>query len=166
MEKVARHQLVLLLGSNMQHPAAQLERAITYIRSRIGTIENSSDIYQTAAWGLTEQDDFLNQVLIVSTALSPQECMQLILDIEHAMGRIRTTRNAPRIIDIDILLYDSIVLREDGLTIPHPLMQERRFVLQPLADLMPGYIHPVFHTSIARMLATCSDKGIVKKNLD
>jgi 2-amino-4-hydroxy-6-hydroxymethyldihydropteridine diphosphokinase len=150
----------------MNSPYDQLNHARTYIRSRIGSIVQCSDIYQTAAWGFTDQDDFLNQVLIVTTSLSPQECMQLILEVEQAMGRVRTIRNAPRIIDIDILLYDSLVIREEGLTIPHPLMQERRFVLQPLADLLPGYIHPVFHTSIARLLATCSDKGIVKKIMD
>lgn len=158
-----KHQTYLLLGSNLQEPEKQLKRAIQLIKDRVGHIDKKSSLYSTAAWGFTDQPKFLNQVLLVSTTLEPEECMQTLLDIEKEMGRIRTTPNAPRTIDIDILFYDHLILDKPILTLPHPAISQRKFVLIPLHELEPEYIHPVLHKNISELLANCTDTLDVSK---
>ena len=153
----------LLLGSNIGNSQKQLSKAILNIEKKIGTIKRRSGIYQTAAWGKTDQPDFLNQVIIVETILDPAKTMQTILAIEKKMGRIRTQKNAPRIIDIDILFFDKMVIDEKDLVVPHPAIQIRRFVLIPLNELSPNFIHPVLKKTNHQLLLKCPDKLDVKK---
>ncbi len=130
----------------------------------MGRVIRSSGLYKTAAWGKTDQPDFLNQVIIAETNLSPSLAMQVILDIEEKMGRVRTEKNAPRIIDIDILYYNKSVIAEINLVIPHPALQSRKFVLVPLNELSPNFIHPVLKKTNHQLLLKCRDKLQVKKN--
>ena len=153
----------LLLGSNIGNNSLQLSVAIKNIEKRIGAITRNSRLYSTSAWGDTRQPDFLNQVIVVETALTPIETMQTILDIEKEMGRVRTLKNAPRIIDIDILFFNKLVLNEPMLTLPHPEIQNRRFVLIPLNELAPNFNHPVLGLSVHQLLKICPDQLTVKK---
>jgi 2-amino-4-hydroxy-6-hydroxymethyldihydropteridine diphosphokinase len=157
------NKITLLTGSNIGDSANYLREAANLLNAEIGSIVNSSSVYETAAWGNTNQANFLNQVLVLETQLTASLAMQHILQIEEKMGRIRTEKNAPRIIDIDILFFADEVIDENWLKIPHPLIGARRFVLTPLNEIMPLYIHPVTQISIEEMLQHCNDDLIVIK---
>lgn len=157
-------KIYLLLGSNLGEPAKQFKKAKSHLQKQIGKIIRESSCYSTAAWGNTNQPDFLNQVIILESTLSPQKVMQKILSIEKEMGRIRTKKNAPRIIDIDILFYGKTILTTENLTIPHPLLQERNFVLVPLNELSPNFKHPIIKKSVHQLMLKCKDRLAVKKN--
>lgn len=141
----------------------QLTKAILLIGKKIGKVYRKSGLYQTAAWGKTDQPDFLNQVIIAETILTAELTMQAILSIEATMGRIRTEKNAPRIIDIDILYFNKEVIAQKNLLIPHPAIQVRKFVLVPLNELSPNFIHPVIKKTNHQLLSKCVDKLNVKK---
>ena len=153
----------LLLGSNMGNNKALLSSAAVQIVKKIGSITRKSSLYSTAAWGNSRQPDFLNQVIIVETELTAMQTMQTILNIEKKMGRLRTVKNAPRIIDIDILFFNKEIIEMDHLIIPHPKIQNRRFVLVPLNQLSPKLMHPVLKKSVHQLLVHCADKLNVKK---
>ena len=153
----------MLLGSNLSGPALQLGLAKAYIAARIGSIMQQSSIYKTAAWGKTDQPDFLNQVLVVQTILTPEKILEMIFETEKKMGRVRTEKNAPRIIDIDILFYNNEIIETKHLSVPHPSLQYRRFVLVPLDELSPELIHPVSHKTIHELLMECTDDLVVKR---
>ena len=153
----------LLLGSNMGNSKASLFKAIVQIEKQIGRVARQSGLYSTAAWGNIKQPDFLNQVIIVETELSAAQTMQTILNIEKKMGRIRTVKNAPRIIDIDILFFNKEIIEQEHLHIPHPQIQNRRFVLVPLNQLSPNLKHPLLKNTIHQLLVKCTDKLNVKK---
>jgi 2-amino-4-hydroxy-6-hydroxymethyldihydropteridine diphosphokinase len=153
----------LLLGSNIGKSQQQLATAIQIIKKNIGKITRHSKLYVTAAWGNTDQPDFLNQVIIVETKLDALQTMKTILSIEKEMGRIRTVKNAPRVIDIDILFFNKEIIKQQNLVVPHPQIQNRRFVLIPLNELSPNFIHPVFQQSIHYLLKNCKDDLDVKK---
>lgn len=155
--------IYLLLGSNQNNPAGQLAKAIKHIESSIGSIKRMSSVYSTAAWGNTKQPDFLNQVLIVETALTPEVLIHTILAIEAKMGRVRTKKNAPRIIDIDILFYNKKIIQSNDLVVPHPEIQNRNFVLVPLCELSPNLKHPVLHKTIHQLLRISPDRLTVHK---
>jgi 2-amino-4-hydroxy-6-hydroxymethyldihydropteridine diphosphokinase len=157
------NKLYLLLGSNIGNSVKQLSKAIIYIESQIGTIRLKSNLYATAAWGNIKQPDFLNQVIAVETSLNAMQTMQAILHIEKKMGRIRTVKNAPRIIDIDILFFNKEIIDRKDLTIPHPQIQNRRFVLVPLNQISPNFMHPVLNKSVHQLLMHCPDTLNVKK---
>ena len=152
----------LLIGGNLGNSKENLAEARSIIDNEIGEIIKFSSIYQTASWGITAQPDFLNQVLLVKTKFSAEETMQLILAIENKMGRVRTQKNASRIIDIDILFFNEDIIHGENLTIPHPEIQNRKFVLIPLNEIAPEFIHPVFKESIRNLLSTSKDKLEVK----
>ncbi|MEI2747141.1 MAG: 2-amino-4-hydroxy-6-hydroxymethyldihydropteridine diphosphokinase [Ferruginibacter sp.] len=154
----------LLLGSNLGNSIAQLEKAKKYIAQKIGNIKRSSGIYQTKAWGKTDQPDFFNQVIVVETKLDAAATMHCILSIEAKMGRIRDKKNDPRIIDIDILFFNKEICQTPLLTLPHPLIQERNFVLIPLNELSPSFIHPVLKQTIHQLMLRSKDQLAVKKN--
>ena len=152
-----------LLGSNMGNSKGRLSKAILQIEKHIGIITRKSSLYVTAAWGNTKQPDFLNQVITVETNFSALQTMQTILSIEKKMGRIRTLKNAPRIIDIDILFFNKEIIAQAKLTVPHPQIQNRRFVLVPLNQLSPNLKHPLLKQTIHQLLLHCPDKLNVKK---
>jgi len=157
------NKVYILLGSNMGDSEIQLSKAIEHIKKQIGSVNRQSSLYSTAAWGNTKQPDFLNQVITIETNLSVQQTMQTILNIEKQMGRVRTIKNAPRIIDIDILFFNKEIIEEDQLSVPHPQIQNRRFVLVPLNELSPNLKHPVIKKSIHQILIHCTDTLNVKK---
>lgn len=157
------HQLYVLLGSNLGDPARHLSDARQRIGLSIGKVCRKSSLYQTAAWGKTDQPDFINQVLLVETRLDARACMKKILGIEAEMGRVRTTQNAARIIDIDILFYDDLVIHEAQLQIPHPRIALRRFTLIPLVEMSPGFRHPVSGKTMQELLEACTDPLPVQK---
>lgn len=147
----------------MGNSKASLSKAVVQIGKYIGKVIRKSGLYSTAAWGNTNQPDFLNQVIIVETKLSAPQTMQSILAIEEKMGRIRTIKNAPRIIDIDILFFNKEIINQPQLTVPHPQIQNRRFVLVPLNQLSPNFKHPLLNKTVHQLLINCRDKLNVKK---
>ena len=155
--------IYLITGGNEGNPAGNLQLATSLIDKKAGRIMKSSSLYETAAWGKTEQPNFLNQVLLIHTHLEPLDLLKSILAVENSMGRIRKEKYGPRTIDIDILLYGDRILNDEELQIPHPRMQERRFVLEPLNEIAPDLIHPVLQKTIGRLLIECSDLLEVKK---
>ncbi|MBS1511371.1 MAG: 2-amino-4-hydroxy-6-hydroxymethyldihydropteridine diphosphokinase [Bacteroidetes bacterium] len=153
----------LLLGSNQQNPQQQLIVAQQYVNQKIGTVLQVSSVYRTEAWGFTDQPDFYNQVIIVETTSDAQATMHRILQIEQEMGRIRTIKNAPRVIDIDILFFNTDIVQSADLVIPHPQIQNRNFVLVPLYELDPAFIHPALQQTIADLLIHSPDQLAVHK---
>ena len=153
----------LLLGSNLKNPEQQLFSARNLIAAEIGEIINTSSLYATAAWGNTNQPDFLNQVIVVNNDFSDITLMETILEIEANMGRIRTQKNAPREIDIDILFFNNDIINLPELIIPHPLLQERKFVLIPLIEIAPSYKHPILLKTNQELLEICTDSLDVQK---
>lgn len=145
------HLVYLSLGSNLGDREAHLREAITHLGAA-GHIVSASWLYETEPVEVTDQAWFLNCAVALETAASPEELMAAILRIEQQMGRKRTQRKGPRIIDIDILLFDDAIVDSPALTIPHPAMQERRFVLQPLAEIAPQAQHPVRKRTIQELL--------------
>ena len=156
------HKVYLLTGSNEGNRQGNLARAMELIAQQCGAITAQSAIYETEAWGMKEQAGFLNQALCLHTQLAPVELLKQLKSIEKQVGRVETVKWGPRVIDIDILLFDNEVVNLPELIIPHPYMQERRFTLTPLADIAANAVHPVFNKSIAQLLSDCSDKSEVK----
>ncbi len=153
----------ILLGSNQGNTKQNLLLANNLIEKNIGVITIISSIYETAAWGNTQQSAFLNQVILVRTKLLPKEVLHHLLAIETQMGRIRTTKWEPRILDLDILFYDNEIIEQVDLIIPHPFIQQRRFTLVPLVEIASNLMHPVLHKTIEELLATCEDNLNVEK---
>lgn len=148
----------LITGGNTGNRLQNLEKASQLIEAQIGDIVQRSEIYETEPWGKPDQPPFYNQVLKVHTDLTPGRLLHTILSIEQAMGRRRTTKNAARNIDIDILFFNDAVIRQAGLVIPHPEIPNRQFVLKPLCDMAPDMVHPVLKKSIRELLSTCPDQ--------
>ena len=152
------HIVFLGIGSNLGNRKAQLEQAIEGIGSTLGELENISGVYETAAWGITDQAAFLNQAIQITTQLLPQKLMQTILRLEAEMGRKRGIKWGPRTIDIDILFYANEIIHTAELQIPHPQLHLRNFVLVPLAEIAPTFVHPLFKKTIKQLLLECPDK--------
>jgi 2-amino-4-hydroxy-6-hydroxymethyldihydropteridine diphosphokinase len=153
----------LLTGGNTGDRLQYLHTAAEAIKKHCGSIVKRSSIYETAAWGIKEQNIFLNQALKLSTTLSSFELLDCILEIELSMGRIRQEKYGPRIIDIDILLFNDDIIDSRSLKVPHPELANRRFALQCLADIAPKKIHPVYKKTIAQILKECTDPLEVDK---
>jgi 2-amino-4-hydroxy-6-hydroxymethyldihydropteridine diphosphokinase len=150
-EKEKSHNAYLGLGSNLGDRGGNLETAIGYIEERIGEIAATSAFYVTDPVGFDSDNRFLNAACLVRTKLSPADILQTTRTIEKEMGRRTKSQNdvySDRIIDIDILLYDNEILESPGLTLPHPRLHERAFVLYPLAEIGGKYTHPVLHKTI------------------
>ena len=142
------------LGSNLGIRETQLATSWKLIAERIGRVLQSSAIYETAAWGVTDQPDFLNQVIRVDTPLSPQQLLDKLLQIETDMGRQRLQKWGPRTIDLDILFYEDRIVESSALHLPHPQLDRRAFVLIPMADLAPNFRHPVLQRTIRELVDT------------
>ncbi len=158
-------EVVLSLGSNMGDRAANLSGALRRLEESGLERVVVSQVYETEPWGFSAETSFYNMVAVYRTLLEPASLMELISGIEASMGRVRSfgaEGYESRVIDIDILFYGDRFINEGGLVIPHPRISERRFVLEPLAELMPGRIHPVEGKSIQTMLSDCSDEMHVK----
>ncbi|MGB3468981.1 MAG: 2-amino-4-hydroxy-6-hydroxymethyldihydropteridine diphosphokinase [Cyclobacteriaceae bacterium] len=146
----------LLTGSNQGDKSKLLAKAKEMLTDFVDII-TFSGIYESDAWGLEDQPPFYNQVIIGSTVLSPDILLKKILDTEIIIGRVKKVKWGQRLIDIDILYYDDLIVNRPGLIIPHPYIQERRFTLMPLAELVPGKEHPVFRKTQAQLLEYCKD---------
>lgn len=153
----------ILLGSNLGDSKKYLADAIIEIGKRLGNIPKKSSVYQTASWGNHNQPDFHNQVVELHTELSPEDLLKVILDIEIKLGRERHEKWGSRTIDIDILLYEDLIINEATLKIPHPYLPCRKFALIPLAEIAPDLIHPVMARKIKELLQDLSDELFVKK---
>lgn len=140
----------LSLGSNLDDRAANLRTALEKL-AHFGTINAVSAFYETEPVGLTAQPWFLNCAAKLDTEKMPRQLITGILNVEQEMGRQRKQKNGPRIIDIDLLLFGTSVIEMAGLTVPHPRMHERRFVLEPLAEIAPDVRHPVFKRSVREL---------------
>ena len=156
------HIAYLLTGGNLGDRSKNINAARSAIEA-CGVINKVSHIYQTAAWGDQEQPPFLNQGIELQTHLPPSALLHALLEIEKKMGRIRKEKYGPRLIDIDILFYDKEVIDDEGLTIPHPEIQNRRFALACISDMAPHYMHPVLQKTITRLLKECTDPLPVQK---
>ena len=159
---MAGHTVYLSLGSNVGDRRAQIESALSLLQKECVRIVKRSSLYETEPVDMVEQPWFLNCVVEAQTDLSPREVLEAIQRIEERLGRERTIPRGPRTIDIDVLLYDAIVLREPQLEIPHPRMARRRFVLVPFAEIAPALVHPTSHRTIADLLAACVDRSEVR----
>ena len=152
----------LLLGTNIGNREEALLLASQLVAVNAGVIVRKSSIYETAPWGNREQASFLNQALMINTEFNAHELLKIILQIEAKMGRQRIQKWEARVIDIDILFYNSEIINDTELTIPHPFIRERRFALVPLNELMPSFIHPVYQCSVNELLQSCTDTEQVK----
>lgn len=155
------HLAILLLGSNMGERETNLNAAEFHINAIATSIELRSSTYQSNAWGKTDQPDFLNRVISIRTDLFPTALLSALLEIEKKLKRERTEKWGPRTIDIDLLFFDDLVYVDENLHIPHPGIASRRFTLIPLCEIYPGFIHPVYGTSLHDLLTNCKDQGQV-----
>lgn len=158
---ITTHSVYLALGSNLGDRRGNLAAALQRL-GEVVEIDNVSSIYETEPVGYLDQPYFLNLVCCGKTALSAADLLQCAKEIEVAIGRQRSFRNSPRPIDIDIIFYDDLDMAEDDLTIPHPRMAERAFVLVPLAEIAPHMVDPVSGRSVQELLQTVSQVGVKK----
>tara|TARA_B100001758_G_C17862425_1_gene329670 strand:- start:11 stop:520 length:510 start_codon:yes stop_codon:yes gene_type:complete len=149
----------LSLGSNLGNRKNNLNEAIFHLKSKAGLIINTSKVYESEPWGLKDQNFFLNQVIKLKTSFSPQDLLKCCKNIEIKMGRSKSIKWGARNIDIDILYFSKLILNEDDLKIPHPLIQERKFVLLPLNELNKTFNHPTLNKTNSKMLEDCNDNS-------
>jgi len=154
----------LLIGGNEGDRIAQLTTARAHISAAAGRLKRTSALYETAPWGKSDQPWFLNQALELETTQDATSLLGLLLGIEEKMGRRRSEKYGARLIDIDILFFNDAIIRGPGLVIPHPEIQNRRFVLTPLDDIASDHIHPVLGRSVRELLLACTDQLEVKRH--
>ena len=145
-------------GSNEGDRLLHLQRAAGQLEKRAGVCLQRSQVYETAAWGIEDQPDFLNQALAISTDRPPFELLDILLGIEREMGRERRIKWGQRLIDIDLLFYGCIRIHTSRLKVPHPYLQERNFVLQPLLEIAPDFVHPGFGVTIRELAELTKDE--------
>jgi len=156
------NRVVLGLGGNMGDRNLALKQARDYIQNEIGFIIQESSLFQTSSWGITDQDYFLNQVIIVSTLLNAEKVLKKCMEIELKLGRIRAEKYGSRIIDIDILFFNNEIIEKENLIIPHLLLHKRKFVLVPLMEIISDFVHPVLNKTIEELTNECEDSGSIK----
>lgn len=150
------HEAYLSIGSNIGEKAENLNKAINHLKEDDNIIvEKVSSFIETEPWGNVEQDVFVNGALKIKTILSPKELLTFLLEVEEKMHRVRVVKWGPRIIDLDLIFYDDLVSEDDFVTVPHPRMEEREFVLEPLCEIAPNKIHPLLKKRVFRLLEEC-----------
>jgi len=157
------NNIFLLLGSNLGDKEKYIQQALDLINQQIGLVELCSSMYETAAWGKTDQPTFLNQAIRLKSSMTAMKLLEAIWSIEDNLNRTRDERWGARTIDIDILFYGSEIINLPDLVIPHKLLHERRFVLMPLNEIAPDLNHPVLHKTINQLLQELTDELSVKK---
>ncbi|RXM43011.1 2-amino-4-hydroxy-6-hydroxymethyldihydropteridine diphosphokinase [Flavobacterium sp. YO64] len=157
----SQHQVVLSIGSNQGNRLKNIESCINLIHQEVGTVIKVSKLYETPAWGF-ESDAFYNCALLLHTASSAQKILNQVLKVEKQLGRIRSNKDGyqSRIIDVDLIIYDDEIIESEKLQVPHPLMQNRNFVLLPISDLKLDWKHPVFQKSISELIAVSPDDSV------
>jgi 2-amino-4-hydroxy-6-hydroxymethyldihydropteridine diphosphokinase len=151
----------LSLGGNLGNTREIFEQTYPWIEKKIGHVRQKSSLYQTAAWGMTDQADFLNQVIEVETTLAPEAILTQLLAIEQLFGRVRDVRWGPRSIDLDLLLQGDVQLKTELLEVPHPRMQDRKFILIPLVEIAPDVLHPGLGLTSEALLKATKDSSSV-----
>ncbi|NSL87762.1 2-amino-4-hydroxy-6-hydroxymethyldihydropteridine diphosphokinase [Chitinophaga solisilvae] len=158
---------ILLIGGNLGDRTGNLQKAVQLIAADAGAVQKISALYQTAPWGAVDQPDYLNQAIMIHTSLDALTLLHTLLDIERRIGRIRQEKWGARVIDIDMIFYNDDIISLPDLKIPHPRMQLRQFVLTPLLEIIPDYIHPVLHKSIRELAQDCKDNlSAIKLNTE
>jgi len=160
-----RSRVFISIGSNLGERLDNCQRAVATLTAPgagVGLVR-VSPYYETEPWGRPDQGPFVNVVVEVETALAPQELLKRTREVEAALGRTRGERWGPRVIDLDIVFYGDYVMDEPGLVIPHPHAHERAFVLAPISDIAPEFVHPVLDKSVSELLRSLEDKGAVRR---
>jgi 2-amino-4-hydroxy-6-hydroxymethyldihydropteridine diphosphokinase len=157
------NSVFISLGGNLGNTREIFKNVYAEIEKKIGPITKKSSIYQTAAWGPISQPDFLNQVINLSTEILPEPMIVILLDIEKSLGRIREERWGPRVIDLDILFYEEQIHSTDLLHLPHPEIENRKFVLIPLVEIAADKTHPISKKTMAEILAETKDETEVRR---
>jgi 2-amino-4-hydroxy-6-hydroxymethyldihydropteridine diphosphokinase len=157
------NKAILLIGGNLGDRTGHLREAVAQIDRQVGKVEKMSSLYETAAWGDVAQPDYLNQALLVSTGMDARTLLHTVLAIEHNIGRVRRQKWGARVIDIDIIFYNDMVINQPDLKIPHPQMPFRQFVLVPLKEILPDWEHPILLQSVSTLLENCTDQLPAKK---
>jgi 2-amino-4-hydroxy-6-hydroxymethyldihydropteridine diphosphokinase len=158
-----QYKVFLILGSNLGDRLHYFQQALELIEQNVGQIIQQSSLYETASWGVENQPSYLNQVIEINTRLSPSMLINSILNIESLLGRVRNIKWESRVIDIDILYINNLIINTKELIIPHPRLHLRKFTLIPLCEIAPNFIHPVFKITQNKLLETCDDLLTVKK---
>lgn len=157
-----KHLVVLLIGGNMGDRLYCVTQALAQLEERF-TLIKKSEVYETEAWGENSSGNYLNQALLMQTKANAYQVLDIVQEIENNLGRKREKRWGNRTMDIDIIYFDDAVLDTPNLQIPHPLLQERKFVIFPVAEIIPEYVHPIFKLNQLELLARIKDASAVKK---
>jgi len=155
--------IFLQLGSNMGERKEFLQSAIVLIVEEIGAIQKKSKVYESVPWGVDGQNNYLNQVLEIKSRFLVEEVLEKVLQIEDKIGRIRNEKWGERIIDIDILFFNDMVIEKEGLCVPHIHLHKRNFVLLPLQEIAPEFIHPKYQKTISELKQECRDSEKVEE---
>ena len=165
-QHTSMNHVYLMIGGNIGNRLANLENAGNSIDIKCGPIQKQSAIYETEAWGMKDQPAFYNQALCIETALDPQNLMAMLLAIEVSMGRERLIPLGPRTIDLDIIYFNQTIMDIPGLIIPHPRLALRNFVLAPLVEIAPDFVHPILKKTNFQLYKESTDSAVVHKKTD
>lgn len=158
------HQVFLGIGGNTGNKHENFDKVYTFIKNELGDIIKRSSVYETPPWGFESVENFWNQVLVIETEFSPEELLQKLTEIENRFGRERGTAGySSRKMDIDILYFEELILNTENLTIPHPQIANRLFVIIPLVEIAPEFVHPLLKINSLQLLEKCTDCSVIGK---